>query len=126
MLEFKEGVNKTEVAAEIWFALGVAARVHRVLIGNALVVTAMRDGNHMANSLHFLGRAADIRTVDIGPAAAKAFYQQIWDALHPLGFDVVNETTPPHIHIEYDPKPKEGRAFPAVPGHELPVPMVNA
>jgi len=58
-------------------------------------VTAIRDGNHMAGSLHYNGNAFDFR---------QASYITEPDLKQICGkdFDVVIH--PSHIHIEYDPK----------------------
>jgi len=59
-----------------------------------MYVTAIRDGNHMAGSLHYDGQAFDFlkmgRTKNEIKRAAGA------------GFDVVQHST--HFHVEYDPK----------------------
>lgn len=66
-----------------------------------MVVTSVNDSTHQAGSLHYEGRAADVRihgltepVVDIIVAKAKAVLG--------LDFDVVLEVD--HIHLEYDPK----------------------
>jgi len=66
------------------------------------VVTAGRNGRHMKKSLHWKGRAVDIRTWGLTDAEG-------YQAAHQLGvilgddFDVVYEEDPDHMHIEYDP-----------------------
>ena len=60
-----------------------------------LFITSLRDGNHMAGSLHYDGLAFDMRD---NPKF------QIHEIRAGLGFgwDVVPEID--HIHCEYDPK----------------------
>jgi hypothetical protein len=62
--------------------------------GGDMYVTSIRDGNHMAGSLHYNGNAFDFRKLgrtkqEIKHACGK-------------GFDVVQHST--HFHVEYDPK----------------------
>jgi len=60
-----------------------------------LFVKSLRDGNHMAGSLHYDGLAFDIED------DPKFQLQEIRDALG-TGWDLVPEND--HIHCEYDPK----------------------
>ena len=69
----------------------------KVLSSGEMVVTSARDGKHKDNSLHYVGKAVDLRIRD---------YVDTWAMyLHnTLGkdWDVVIESD--HIHVEYDPK----------------------
>ena len=89
----------------VWYKQGVygdltiparkgLGRVAKLNEPNDLSVTSIRDGNHMAGSLHYDGNAFDIRPI---PFSKK----QIKDVLGP-NFDVVIHSS--HIHIEHDPK----------------------
>jgi len=62
--------------------------------GRDILVTAKRDGNHMAGSLHYNGNAFDFRPLGF----VKEWYQEVAGG----GFDIVVHQD--HIHIEYDPK----------------------
>jgi hypothetical protein len=62
--------------------------------GEDTFITAKRDGNHMAGSLHYRGDAFDIRK-------GKMSKSDIINCVGP-GFDIVEHET--HFHIEYDPK----------------------
>ena len=66
-----------------------------------VTVTSGKDGIHSKNSLHYVGRAIDIRTRDMKLPAYTARKLKI-----ALGnnFDVILESD--HIHIEFDPKVK--------------------
>ena len=97
-MKLKPEVEATGVDWRLWFALGAADVIHP-----GLVVTSLRDGTHKAGSLHYAGRAADLRTKDLTPEGEQAFWKVLKDWLTPYGFDVILETTPRHIHIEYDP-----------------------
>jgi len=94
----------------IWYKQGVEGdlsnqcqkclgRIHDQIYnfaGGDMYVTAIRDGNHMAGSLHYNGNAFDFRK----DGRAK---QEIQHAAG-SGFDVVHHTS--HFHVEYDPKEK--------------------
>jgi len=58
-------------------------------------VTAIRDGNHMPGSFHFVGGAFDFLYADL------VSKDEIRKAAGP-GFDIVFHKG--HIHIEHDPK----------------------
>lgn len=66
---------------------------------SALVITSAIDGEHIENSLHYEGKAIDIRTRSIPDAIGAG--DAIRAALSPE-FDVL--IYPTHMHIEYDPK----------------------
>ena len=76
------------------------------------IMTSGKDGSHMTGSLHYAGRACDIRllthpyyTTELIPNAAWVYNESLAEELQKkLGgdFDVVLERT--HIHIELDPK----------------------
>lgn len=117
MMQLKDASVKYDgLAQEMYYALGVAAALKRQLFGKDLVVTSLLDGVHNSGSLHPLGRAADLRTIDLTSDERAQWYGALRSALRPMGFDVVWEgcpgatpmTTAAHVHIEYDPK---GRQF---------------
>lgn len=124
MIVLKDAIVKYDgLAPEMYFALGVASALKRQMFGEDCVVTSLLDGTHNPGSLHPLGRAADLRTLDLIPRDRESWFAALCAALARMGFDVVWEggvgatplTTGAHIHIEYDPK---GRTFWSVlPGH---------
>ena len=63
--------------------------------GKDVFITAIRDGNHMDGSFHYVGLAFDFRKT---PEVSKA------DLRNVLGkhFDIIEHST--HFHVEYDPK----------------------
>lgn len=67
--------------------------------GSDLVITSAKDGKHSAKSLHYEGKAIDIRIWKIANRAQ----QVIAEMKAQLGpeYDVVLEDD--HIHLEYDP-----------------------
>lgn len=63
--------------------------------GEDVFLTAIRDGNHMDGSFHYVGLAFDFRKIsEVGKS----------DLYKVLGqhFDIVEHST--HFHVEYDPK----------------------
>lgn len=100
-MRLKAGVIIGGVAPELAFVMPAVTAVAEQYLGG-LVVTSVADGTHREGSLHYQGRAIDIRTRnardDIDRQRAALELQAC------LGdqFDVVLEAT--HIHIEYDPE----------------------
>lgn len=75
--------------------------IHLKTVGREAIVTSGNDGKHMSTSLHYKGKAIDLRTKDLH----RKLIPKLADALRiGLGkdWDIVVEKT--HIHLEYDPK----------------------
>lgn len=102
----KSSVTSTSVQPPIYYALGIAEMVYRYN-GLKLVVTSLTDGQHMPDSLHYKGLAADIRTRDIPDVLLRSVHGSLSSVLSPMGFDVILEKD--HIHLEFDPK--EGKTW---------------
>lgn len=68
--------------------------------GYLCVVTSARDGEHMEGSLHYEGRAIDLRHRQMPDGAKRLICDELIATLG-SDWDVVLEDT--HIHIEYDP-----------------------
>lgn len=62
--------------------------------GKDVFCTSIRDGNHGAGSMHYIGQAFDIRPLGVSVSEIKQILGK--------DFDVVDEFN--HIHIEFDPK----------------------
>jgi len=84
----------------IEYAMPIADKICATF-GVEPIATSIMDGTHKVGSLHYLGRAFDLRTRDIVPARREAFRAALRRALGPE-YDVVLEDT--HIHIEHDAK----------------------
>ncbi len=69
--------------------------------GRECVLTCGRDGVHMVGSLHYVGRAVDLRTIDLAKAKELSLFKELKNRLG-KDYDVVLESN--HIHVEYDPK----------------------
>lgn len=72
-----------------------------VLQAYPFVITSLNDNKHMQGSLHYEGRAFDLRiwAFQKNQDALKNFIAQCKKALG-VGYDIVLEST--HIHVEYD------------------------
>lgn len=111
-----KSVETIGLSNQMYFALGVASALKSKLFGMKTVVTSLLDGEHNPGSLHPMGEAADIRTLDLTPEQRLSWFNAIKDELEPVGFDCVWEggigatamTTAAHVHIEFQPK---GRQF---------------
>lgn len=95
------------LSPEMFFALGVASALKSKMFGMKTVVTSLLDGQHNTGSLHPMGEAADIRTIDLTAQERLDWFNAIKDELEPIGFDCVWEggvgatamTTGAHIHL---------------------------
>lgn len=101
-LSCKQGVRVQGMSPEIMLAISVAHMVY-VSQGNNCIITAVSDGKHMPGSLHYKGRAVDLRLPAMPNTVAHA--QMIANQIR-MGltneYDVILEKD--HIHIEFDPK----------------------
>lgn len=101
-MEMKAGASLNGLDPIVYmYGIPVIDAIHRVVIGRDAIITAGTDGQHMAGSLHYRGRALDVRTRDLTPAKKQELRDALARGLGP-GWDVIVEPT--HIHIEYDPK----------------------
>lgn len=87
---------------EMQYARAIVANVWRSR-GYTLTVTSGYDGEHSEGSLHPEGYAEDYRTRDVAPGDLQLMASTVRARLGTL-YDVVIETNPPHLHVEYDPR----------------------
>jgi len=98
--KIKDGVNLSNIHEKMWGAVPKISSVYEKY-GIECVITSGRDGTHSPHSLHYAGKALDIRTNNIGSDGAKVkIFTEIKAALGDE-FDVVLESD--HIHAEFDP-----------------------
>ena len=103
----KPEVRDEGVCREIWYALGVADALYQQMT-RQLTVTSLKDSHDdKPLSLHNQGRACDLRTRDLPMSQTEALRAKLSQLLEPLGFDVVLEQSPQHLHVEFDPKNNE-------------------
>ena len=103
-MRIKRGVLLDQTSPPILYALGVAEAVYHCH-GHKMVVTSLLDGTHGEHSLHYSGRAADLRTRNMPISAIVIIRRALVSLLNPLGYDVVLESD--HLHLEFDPKAQE-------------------
>ena len=103
MLSLKSGVKAAGIQPELLLAITVADQVYSSF-SVLCVITALTDGKHSVNSLHYKGKAVDLRcnnTADDAKIVAEL------KARLGLDYDVILEgagTLNEHIHLEFQPK----------------------
>ena len=100
----KDGsVNVTDLEQVVKDALPLMettrANAARIISMGEMVVTSGKDGKHGENSLHYKGRAVDLRTRDFTDIWATKLRMALGK-----GWDVVVESD--HIHVELDDRKK--------------------
>ncbi len=73
------------------------------------IITSANDSRHGVNSLHYKGRALDLRTKHVSEPVKSSIIRKIKEQLG-VQFDVVYEAAGldnEHLHIEWDPKEPE-------------------
>jgi hypothetical protein len=97
----KPGVSLEKLTPQMAVAYTIASFIFQEKAGVPCVITSGDDSKHGPNSLHYEGKALDLRTKHLGPAEVHPVFVALRDALGPA-FDVVLEED--HLHLEYDPK----------------------
>ena len=115
----KDGsVNITDLEQVVKDALPLIetarAKAYQVVASGEMVVTSGKDGKHGANSLHYKGRAVDLRTRDVIDMWAHYLRNALgkdWDVVIEPGDTMkcpkCSQIIPVpalHLHAEYDPK----------------------
>lgn len=104
-MNLKAGVNFDGISPHI---LKACSDIHSIMdMTGQFTVTAALDGKHMKGSLHYEGRAIDIRSKHIPSQAAKHNALEALKAKLGPDFDCILENEgleQEHFHIEYDPK----------------------
>ena len=102
----KLGVDLRGLQPQMAIAYTIACQVYAKVTGNpyACVITSGSDGKHGPNSLHYKGKALDLRINTIPQELLPTVHKELKWALGPQ-FDLVLE--PDHFHVEFDPKEPE-------------------
>lgn len=99
MIKLKsDKVNLNNVHPKIYWAISQIGDIYEKVYGLDLTITSCRDSKHGEGSLHYVGKAFDIRIW--GVATPERLTKLIQDRLGD-DFDVVYEVN--HIHCEFDP-----------------------
>ena len=109
MITKSSNVRIKSITPELVFGLMVLDEIFVQTAGipnRTMVVTSVNDSTHKAGSLHYEGRAADIRTHGLEGPIIEIIVTKAKAALG-LDFNIVYEKLEggmSHIHLEYDPK----------------------
>ena len=98
-MNFKPGIPNDTLEKEILVGAKVLEQVFLEKL--EMTITSTTDGEHMKGSLHYSGKAVDIRTRDLDPAMRYDIFIEAKKRLSP-DFDLVMEGD--HYHLEYDVK----------------------
>lgn len=107
-MKLKPGVQISSMHPMLLEAILIAQEVY-LDAGQAFTITSLTDGVHSSNSLHYKGRAADLRTRDLKGLApdklaalirAKLADFSLGEGFAQSPYDVVLEKD--HIHVEID------------------------
>jgi hypothetical protein len=96
----KAGVDVEGLQPEMVLAVALVKPIIE-WYGTDFVITSALDGKHSANSLHYKGRALDIRHWGVPAPLRPECVKKMQTALGGQ-YDVVAEAT--HFHIEFDVK----------------------
>lgn len=83
-------------------AMAVESAFEQLDLGEA-IVTGGIEGSHSRASLHYAGCALDFRTRHVPAEHQEELRNNVAGRLGD-DFDVVLEATPPHLHVEFQPK----------------------
>lgn len=99
-MRLKNGVIWAHMHPSMEHAWEVCERVTWEVCDRDAVITSGRDGVHSQTSLHYEGKALDLRTRDLDADEVERYR---WELASKLGadYDIVVEGS--HIHVEYDP-----------------------
>lgn len=109
-MEFKNGVY-LDVQPEMARGLPlIDAAYHDMAIDFECVITSANDGRHMDGSLHYAGRAVDLRTRDLHPDIIGKLVLSLRRRLNGdeklnRPYQVIQESD--HLHVEWQPVPGE-------------------
>lgn len=100
----KHGVDLRGIAPQMAVAYIIAESIYQEKAGVHCVITSCSDGKHGPNSLHYKGKALDLRISNLRPEQIHPVFNSLKQALGGQ-FDTVLESD--HIHCEFDPKEKD-------------------
>jgi hypothetical protein len=78
--------------------------IHRLVFGKDLVITSGKEGKHVQNSFHEIGRALDVRTEDKDQEEQLVFMTLVSFSAPAQGVAVFDERSThdaKHVHLEF-------------------------
>lgn len=102
MIRLLTTVDISNLQPPLVVALRIAETVWAKYGADTLWITAGKDGTHKPGSLHYDGKALDLRVKNLPQALWETASNELAAAVGPQ-FDVLLELAPPHVHVEYDP-----------------------
>lgn len=99
-MKIKSGVRILGICPEVLLAASIAESVYLKYSAEA-TITAGIDSKHSRASMHYAGRAIDLRINNVKQDQWSHLRQDLADSLG-ADFDVLLESD--HIHVEYEPK----------------------
>lgn len=106
MLVLKQSVNLDGLKPQTVVGMMVVMSVYAANNIDC-IITSCNDSTHMNKSLHYLGRAFDVRTKNIPSMSLKTDIRDRCKGSLGPQFDVVLESVGldnEHLHVEWDPK----------------------
>ncbi|AYQ58123.1 hypothetical protein [Microviridae sp.] len=101
-MKIKESVKIEGISAELVLIIGICEKIyHKINPKYEITITSVTDGKHSRNSLHYVGKALDIRTYDMNKDEKNMFITEVKTVLYNW-VDIIDEGD--HIHIEYNKK----------------------
>lgn len=106
MIRLKAGASVDNTRPILWWAVAIVGEIydaHQI----DLVLTSIRDGEHMQGSRHDTGEAFDCRTHSIPSDLKRPMWAEIREVLG-RDWDVLFEyegLPREHFHVEHNPKP---------------------
>lgn len=116
MISLKDTANPNGLEASALLAIVIAGEVFWDVARKDAIVTSLNDSSHSPKSLHYVGRAFDLRTHHLSDEDKRAVVAELryrlGVRLNTVGirvaghYDVILEmdgAPNEHIHVEYDP-----------------------
>ena len=107
LLNFKQGtVVRLLDTALIPGLVALLTFMESILDITEITVTSVNEGRHMSGSLHYQGRALDIRSKIYEPekvAKVVAEFKQFYDRDYDLIWEAQGEPNE-HLHLQYNPR----------------------
>jgi hypothetical protein len=97
--EVKVGAVLHGLHQQVCQAIPMIANLYEAVTLRRMVITSGREGSHSSKSLHYYGRAIDIRTRDLSTEQIVELQSELKSMLG-RNWDVIIE--PSHMHIELD------------------------